>query len=69
MTTETTGWNAGDHIENFVEAAAYLQIGLGGTEGRLNEKMFVAILTDIANSKWMQQRAKDGKTVVLAGKA
>ena len=69
MTTETMAWNVGDHIESFVEAAAYLQVGLGGKEGRLNEKMFMAILADIANSVWMEQRAKDGKQVILAGKA
>ena len=65
MTTETTGWNAGDYIESFPEAAHYLSVGL---DTKIDEGLFMLMLADIANSKWMQQRAKDGKTVVLAGK-
>ena len=44
----------------------YLAVGL---EAKVNEDFLMHILQDIANSPWMQQRAKDGKQVILAGKA
>lgn len=65
MTTLTTEWSAADHIESFLDAAVHLKVGL---ENVSDSDLFIAILQDIANSPWMEQRAKDGKQVILAGK-
>ena len=65
MTTETTEWNAADHIESLLDATVYIKYRM---ESVYDSERFIAILQDIANSPWMQQRAKDGKQVILAGK-
>ena len=65
MTTETTEWSAADSIESAEDVEKYMLVAAMENGG---EDFLMAVLSDIANSKWMQQRAKDGKTVVLAGK-
>jgi len=64
--TETTEWSATD-IKNVDDASLYLLESFQWDD-RPTQESLIAILQDIANSKWMQQRAKDGKQVILAGK-
>ena len=65
MTTLTTEWSATEYLATFEDASHYLAVGL---EAKVDEDFLMHILQDIANSPWMQQRAKDGKQVILAGK-
>lgn len=73
MTIETTRWSAADSIETDEDAILYLKAWLKDFEcdpylGDLHADFLISVFTDVANSPWMEQRAKDGKQVILAGK-
>lgn len=65
MTIETTKWSAADSLESAEDVEKYMLIAAMENGG---EDFLMVVLQDIANSPWMEQRAKDGKQVILAGK-
>lgn len=63
MTEEILHWgHASKHLQSPIRFAG------DSWEHGMEEEFLIKLLQDIANSPWMQQRAKDGKQVILAGK-